>query len=159
MALRRFAHVGGRLSGRIGALAAAALALGGATTEAQSRTRDETAAESRAKPAKTSPGPILAVVSLAKQRIWIHGSGGLMAQSAVSTGMAGHRTPTGMFTVVQKSRFHKSNIYSNAPMPYMQRITWSGVALHAGVVPGYPASHGCIRLPHQFAVELWGMTR
>ena len=68
------------------------------------------------------------------------------------------RTPTGVFSVIQKNRYHRSNIYSGAPMPFMQRITWSGVALHAGVLPGYPASHGCIRLTHQFASELWGMT-
>ena len=64
-----------------------------------------------------------------------------------------------MFSVIQKNRYHRSNIYSGAPMPYMQRITWSGIALHAGVIPGYPASHGCIRLPSHFAVELWGMTK
>jgi L,D-transpeptidase catalytic domain len=127
-------------------LAAVALVLPLPTAEAQAR---------RPGP----PGPILAVVSLAKQRIWVYGSAGLIAQSAVSTGMQGHRTPTGVFSIVQKSRFHRSNIYSDAPMPYMQRITWSGIALHAGVVPGHPASHGCIRLPHQFAVELWGLTR
>lgn len=117
------------------------------------RSTDQTTAS------KAAPGPILAVVSLAKQRIWVYGSAGLIAQSAVSTGTTGFRTPTGVFSVVQKSRFHRSNIYSDAPMPYMQRLTWSGIALHAGVVPGYPASHGCIRLPHQFAVELWSMTK
>ncbi len=105
------------------------------------------------------PGPILAVVSLARQRMWVYGQAGLIAQSEVSTGTASHPTPSGVFSIVQKNRFHRSNIYSAAPMPYMQRITWSGIALHAGVVPGYPASHGCIRLPNQFAVELWGMTR
>jgi len=98
-------------------------------------------------------------VSLARQRISIYGKDGLLAQSAVSTGQPGFRTPTGVFSVIQKNRYHRSNIYSGAPMPYMQRITWSGVALHAGVVPGYPASHGCIRLPSHFAVELWGMTK
>ena len=114
----------------------------------------------RKKPAlKAATGPVLAVVSLARQRIWVYDATGLIAQSAVSTGQAGHTTPTGVFSVVQKKRFHRSNIYSAAPMPYMQRITWSGIALHAGVVPSYPASHGCIRLPQQFAVELWGITR
>jgi len=73
--------------------------------------------------------------------------------------MPGHPTPMGVFSVIQKQRWHHSNLYSNAPMPYMQRITWSGVALHAGVVPGHPASHGCIRLPERFAVRLWGMTK
>ena len=106
------------------------------------------------------PQPVhLIVISIAKQRISIYGSGGLLAQSAISSGQAGHRTPTGVFSVIQKNRFHRSNIYSGAPMPYMQRITWSGIALHAGVIPGYPASHGCIRLPHHFAAELWGMTK
>jgi hypothetical protein len=115
-------------------------------------TRDKAAA-------KPAPGPLIAVVSLARQRISIYGSEGLLAQSAISSGQAGHRTPTGVFSVIQKNRFHRSNIYSGAPMPYMQRITWSGIALHAGVIPGYPASHGCIRLPHHFAAELWGMTK
>jgi hypothetical protein len=117
----------------------------------------DTATDAKKKP--TDPGPVLAVVSLAKQRIWIYGSTGLIAQSPVSTGKPGHRTPAGLFSVVQKRKFHRSNIYWNAPMPYMQRITWSGVTLHAGPVPGYPASHGCIRLPHHFAVKLWGMTK
>jgi hypothetical protein len=77
----------------------------------------------------------------------------------VSTGMRGHPTPVGVFTVIQKDRYHRSNIYSAAPMPYMQRITWSGVAIHQGVLPGYPASHGCIRTSTDFAVRLWGITK
>ena len=112
-----------------------------------------------AKKKLTDPGPVLAVVSLAKQRIWVYGGTGLIAQSPVSTGKPGYRTPAGVFSVVQKRKFHRSNIYWNAPMPYMQRITWSGVTLHAGPVPGYPDSHGCIRLPNQFAVKLWHMTK
>jgi hypothetical protein len=111
------------------------------------------------KKVKRAWGPLLAVVSLRKQRISIYGSEGLITQSAVSTGQPGFPTPTGVFSVIAKSRYHRSNIYSGAPMPFMQRITWSGVALHAGVVPGYPASHGCIRLPAGFATELWGMTK
>jgi hypothetical protein len=137
-------------------LAAATL---GAMAPADAQTGGYRSAD-RKKPAqRVATGPVLAVVSLARQRIWVHDATGLIAQSAVSTGQAGHATPTGVFSVVQKKRFHRSNIYSAAPMPYMQRITWSGIALHAGVVPGYPASHGCIRLPQQFAVELWGITR
>ncbi len=77
----------------------------------------------------------------------------------MSSGTPGFPTPIGVFSVIQKNRYHRSNIYSGAPMPYMQRITWSGVAMHEGVLPGYPASHGCIRLTHKFASELWGMTR
>src|SRR6202008_594078 len=106
-----------------------------------------------------APGPVVAVVSLARQRISIYGSDGLIAQSAVSTGQAGFRTPAGLYSVIQKNRWHRSNIYSGAPMPFMQRITWSGIALHAGVIPGYPASHGCIRLPAAFAERLWAMTK
>ena len=73
--------------------------------------------------------------------------------------MPGHSTPMGVFSVIQKDRYHHSNIYSGAPMPYMQRITWGGVALHAGVLPGYPASHGCIRMPTGFAIKMWGWTK
>ena len=73
--------------------------------------------------------------------------------------MKGHSTPMGVFSVIQKHKMHRSNIYSDAPMPYMQRITWSGVAMHAGVLPGYPASHGCIRMPMAFAVKMWNWTR
>src|SRR5262249_30279816 len=79
-----------------------------------------------------------------------------IATAPVSTGMPGHPTPMGVFSVIQKDRYHHSNIYSNAPMPFMQRITWSGVAMHEGVVPGHPASRGCIRLPHEFAMRLGG---
>ncbi len=99
------------------------------------------------------------MVSLSKQQLLLYGDTGILFQSPVSTGMAGHRTPPGVFSILQRSRHHRSNIYSNAPMPYMQRLTWSGIALHGGVVPGYPASKGCIRLPHHLASELWGMTK
>ena len=104
-------------------------------------------------------GPIVAIVSLADQRIHVYGGDSLLAQSRVSTGTRGYRTPTGVFSVIQKRRYHESNIYSGAPMPWMQRITWSGIALHGGVVPGYPASHGCIRLTYDFAPRMWEMTR
>ena len=86
-------------------------------------------------------------------------SNGVFAEAPVSTGMAGHSTPMGAFSVIQKQKMHHSNIYSGAPMPFMQRITWSGVAMHAGVLPGYPASHGCIRMPMAFAVKMYGWTR
>jgi hypothetical protein len=105
------------------------------------------------------PGPVQIVVSIAEQRIAVYANGALFAQSAVSTGKKGHSTPTGVFSVLEKQRHHRSNIYSNAPMPYMQRLTWSGIALHAGQLPGYPASHGCIRLSEEFAQVLWATTR
>ncbi len=85
--------------------------------------------------------------------------GQLIARSVVSTGIPRHPTPLGIFSVISKQRWHRSNIYSDAPMPYMQRITWSGIALHAGVLPGYPASHGCIRLTNSFAIRLWHLTK
>ncbi|RYD64959.1 MAG: L,D-transpeptidase, partial [Sphingomonadales bacterium] len=78
--------------------------------------------------------------------------------STVSTGKPGHRTPLGVFTILQKAKRHRSNKYSNAPMPYMQRLTWTGIAIHGGALPGYPASHGCIRLPHSFAPLLFDET-
>ncbi|MBR0776083.1 L,D-transpeptidase [Bradyrhizobium diazoefficiens] len=104
-------------------------------------------------------GPLVIVVSIDRQKVTIYDSNGAFAESPVSTGMKGHSTPMGVFSVIQKHKYHHSNIYSGAPMPYMQRITWSGVAMHAGVLPGYPASHGCIRMPMAFAVKMWNWTR
>ena len=111
--------------------------------------------ETSAKP----QGPLIIAVSIDQQKVRIYDANGLFAESPVSTGMKGHSTPMGVFSVIQKHKMHRSNIYSNAPMPYMQRITWSGVAMHAGVLPGYPASHGCIRMPMAFAVKMWNWTR
>jgi hypothetical protein len=106
-----------------------------------------------------SKGPLQIVVSIADQRVSLFDDGTLIARSSVSTGVQGHPTPLGVFSVIEKRRWHRSNIYSAAPMPYMQRITWSGIALHAGVVPGHPASHGCIRLKKDFAARLWHLTK
>jgi lipoprotein-anchoring transpeptidase ErfK/SrfK len=111
--------------------------------------------ETNAKP----QGPLIIAVSIEQQKVRVYDANGLFAESPVSTGMKGHSTPMGVFSVIQKHKLHHSNIYSNAPMPYMQRITWSGVAMHAGVLPGYPASHGCIRMPMAFAVKMWNWTR
>jgi hypothetical protein len=104
-------------------------------------------------------GPLHIIVSTAKQRVTVYANGTLVGRAPVSTGMPDHPTPMGIFTVISKSRWHVSNIYSGAPMPYMQRITWSGIALHAGKLPGYPASHGCIRLPEHFATRLWALSK
>ena len=103
--------------------------------------------------------PLQIIISIADQRVSLFDNGALIARSSVSTGTQGHPTPLGVFSVISKQRWHRSNIYSAAPMPYMQRITWSGIALHAGVVPGYPASHGCIRLKNDFAIRLWHLTK
>jgi hypothetical protein len=104
-------------------------------------------------------GPLQIVVNMGAQKVTLYSNGVRVAQGAVSTGVPGHPTPTGVFSIIEKDRYHHSNLYSGAPMPFMQRITWSGVALHEGVVPGHPASHGCIRMVHDFAQKLWPITK
>jgi hypothetical protein len=104
-------------------------------------------------------GPLQIVVSIGAQRVTLYSNGQRVAHGPVSTGTASHPTPTGVFSVIEKDRHHRSNLYGGAPMPFMQRITWSGVALHEGVLPGYPASHGCIRLARDFAQKLWPTTK
>jgi lipoprotein-anchoring transpeptidase ErfK/SrfK len=113
----------------------------------------------KAPPVPPTTGPLLLTVSLAKQQMTLYDQGVAIATTPISTGTPSFPTPTGVFSVIQKQWFHRSNLYSAAPMPFMQRLTWSGVALHAGELPGYPASHGCIRLPEDFAVRLWGTTQ
>jgi hypothetical protein len=103
-------------------------------------------------------GPVLLVVSLSTQRAVVYRNGVPIGISTASTGRPGYETPTGVFVILQKHVEHYSNIYDSAPMPYMQRLTWGGVALHAGNLPGYPASHGCIRLPSEFARLLYEIT-
>ena len=121
------------------------------------KAQPQDAAKGAAKDA--AKGPLLIVISIADQRISLYDNGALIARSSVSTGVKNYPTPVGVFSVISKSRWHRSNIYSGAPMPYMQRITWSGIALHAGDLPGYPASHGCIRLTNDFAIRLWHLTK
>lgn len=103
-------------------------------------------------------GPMAIVVSLDEQRAYVYRNGLLVAVSTVSTGKPGHETPTGVFTILQKDKDHHSSLYNNAPMPYQQRLTWGGVALHAGGLPGYPESHGCVHLPTAFAQKLFDAT-
>jgi hypothetical protein len=100
-------------------------------------------------------GPILVYVDLGRQRATVYRNGVRIAVTTISSGKTGHDTPTGVFTILQKNKDHRSSTYDNAPMPYMQRLTWKGVALHAGNLPGYPASHGCVRLPLEFAKILF----
>lgn len=103
--------------------------------------------------------PVMAIVSLKEQRVTIYDAEGPILRSSVSTGQTGYETPVGIYSVLQKEAEHYSNRYDDASMPFMQRITWSGVALHAGALPGHPASHGCIRLPYEFAEHLFDMTK
>ncbi|HLH88038.1 MAG TPA: L,D-transpeptidase family protein [Xanthobacteraceae bacterium] len=144
-----------------GGVAAAALLTASTASAVDDAHKKPAHAKREAKKKEPPPKPLqapLIEVSIANQRLTLYDKGEVIAHAPVSTGMAGHRTPTGVFSVLEKEVFHRSNIYSGAPMPYMQRITWSGVALHAGVLPGYPASHGCIRMPPAFAIKLFHMT-
>ena len=103
-------------------------------------------------------GPVAIIVSLPEQRVYVYRNGVEIAVSTCSTGKPGHETPTGVFTILQKDKNHHSSTYNNAPMPNMNRLTWGGIALHAGNLPGYPASHGCVRLPMDFSAKLFGIT-
>src|SRR3954451_12070118 len=103
--------------------------------------------------------PIMAVVSLRNQQITVYDANGWILRAPVSSGQKGRETPAGIFSIIQKQAEHYSNLYDDAYMPHMQRITWSGIALHGGALPGYPASHGCVRLPFEFAARLFDATR
>jgi lipoprotein-anchoring transpeptidase ErfK/SrfK len=108
---------------------------------------------------KISPaGPVVVLVSLPLQTASVYRNGILIGRSSVSTGAKGHETPAGVFTILEKNQTHYSRTYDNAPMPNMQRLTWSGVAMHSGNLPGHAASHGCIRMPYDFSTLLYGIT-
>ncbi len=104
-------------------------------------------------------GPLQIIISVDQQKLHLYSGGTHVADAPIATGVPEHPTPLGIFNIIQKQREHRSNIYSNAPMPFMERITWSGVALHEGYNLGHPASHGCIRMSHEFAVRLWSLTK
>ena len=109
-------------------------------------------------PERSPEGPLAVLVSLPKQWAVVYRGGVEIAAATCSTGRPGHRTPAGVFVILEKDKTHHSSKYDNAPMPFMERLTWNGVALHAGNLPGYPASHGCVRLPLEFAKRLFGIT-
>jgi hypothetical protein len=134
---------------------AAVIATGGAAGAAPGHQQEWSASvDSR------SPGePIMAIVSLQRQQITIYDTKGWILRAPVSTGQKGRETPAGIFSVLEKEAEHYSNLYDDAFMPHMQRLTWSGIALHGGVLPGHPASHGCIRLPFEFAGRLFDVTK
>src|SRR5690606_34916426 len=129
---------------------------------------DDRRSERRAKPqqqsrveqpkALASEGPLLMLVSLNQQRMYVYDSHGLVVQTRVSSGRSGHETPVGIYSILEKKVDHTSNIYLDAKMPHMQRLTMTGIALHGGVIPGYPASGGCVRLPYDFARRFFNMT-
>ena len=109
-------------------------------------------------PEASLSGEIVMLVSLPTQEIHVYRGGTRIGRSSISSGKAGNDTPVGAFPILQKRKVHFSSLYDDAPMPFMQRLTWDGIALHAGKNPGYPASHGCIRLPREFAEHLFGVT-
>ena len=148
--LRRYASV----FGAVGLAASAAVASIGSADAAGERggKREQTG------PPRRPGAPMLAVVALAEQRVTIYDAEGKILQAPVSTGAASLETPAGVYSVVQKKAEHHSNIYEDGSMPFMQRITWTGIALHGGVLPGHPASHGCVRMPMEFAQKLFGLT-
>ena len=110
------------------------------------------------KPELAPSGPLMVLVSIPQQVMNVYRNGILIGRSTVSTGSKGHATPGGVFTILEKKRAHYSKKYDNAPMPNMQRLTWTGIAMHSGNLPGYPASHGCIRLPYDFSQLLFATT-
>src|SRR6058998_185495 len=109
-------------------------------------------------PERAPEGPLLIIASITEQLAYVYRNGIRIARSSVSTGRLGHPTPTGVFTILEKEVHHTSSIYKGAEMPYMERVTWGGIALHAGDLPGYPDSHGCVRLPLEFSKLLFGVT-
>lgn len=111
------------------------------------------------KPELSPRGPVVALVSIPQQVMHVYRNGVLIGRTSVSTGAKGHATPAGVFTILEKRKRHYSSTYNNAPMPNMQRLTWRGVAMHSGKLPGYPASHGCIRMPYDFSELLFGITQ
>jgi hypothetical protein len=110
------------------------------------------------KPQLSPSGPLMVLVSIPQQTMHVYRNGILIGRSTVSTGSKGHATPGGVFTILEKKETHRSKKYDNAPMPNMQRLTWTGIAMHSGNLPGYPASHGCIRLPYDFSQLLFSAT-
>src|SRR5437588_4739611 len=143
-------------SARLALAALAALIAAGDHADAIER-RGERAVESIEQ--RTAGEPIMAIVSLQSQRITVYDANGWILRAPVSSGQRGRETPAGIFSVIQKEAEHYSNLYDDAFMPHMQRITWSGIALHGGPLPGYPASHGCVRMPLGFAERLFDLTK
>lgn len=157
-----------RAHSRFAQLIAVALLLGSQAAEASTATQDSSPAVGESLPLE--PGryvwrdvdpaaePVTIVVSIGSQLLFAFRGSSLIAVSTVSTGQPGYDTPTGSFAILQKEVDHRSNLYDDAPMPFMQRLTWDGVALHAGKITGRPESHGCIRLPAAFARKLYAAT-
>jgi L,D-transpeptidase catalytic domain len=144
---------------RANMLCAGLAALLGATTGPALAENSRTAKLEETVQSRPAGTPVLAVVSLSRQRVTVYDADGWIMRAPVSTGKTGFETPAGIYSILQKKVEHHSNLYDDASMPFMQRITWSGIALHAGPLPGVPASHGCVRMPPDFAEQLFGVTK
>src|SRR5262249_37870968 len=140
------------------ALATALVTLAGDQAGGRSSREREARGDANVR-SRAAGGPVMAIVALGEQRVTIYDADGRILRAPVSTGQTGYETPAGIYSVIQKEAEHYSNLYDDASMPFMQRITWSGIALHAGVLPGHPASHGCIRMPYAFAEHLFELTK
>src|SRR5262245_54942529 len=152
--MQQFVKRVGVVSTRITLLALMVLAL---SAPAQAKSREARDTDDFSRP--VSGPPVMAIVALSEQHVTIYDAEGKLLRAPVSTGQSGYETPAGIYSILEKNREHYSNLYDDASMPFMQRITWSGIALHAGQLPGYPASHGCIRMPYEFARHLYDMTK
>ncbi len=141
-----------------GSVCLALLLLGAVAAVAQDPGASLKPGEFRWNPERSPSGPVVVIVSLVEQKAYVYRNGIEIAMTTVSTGKPGHETPTGVFTILQKDKDHHSSTYNNASMPYQERLTWDGVALHAGGLPGYPESHGCVHLPYDFSKLLFGIT-
>ncbi|WOJ88133.1 L,D-transpeptidase family protein [Methylocapsa polymorpha] len=144
---------------RQGAIAGLAALLATGVADPASAMRHRGGEQAEAAAPRPAGEPLMAIVSLSNQRITIYDADGWILRAPVSSGQSGYETPAGVYSVLQKEAEHYSNLYDDASMPFMQRITWSGIALHAGLLPGYPASHGCVRMPYDFAERLFDMTK
>jgi L,D-transpeptidase catalytic domain len=140
-------------------VATVALTAAIATTPADAANRSGSARPTEATAPRNADEPVMAIVSIKSQQVTVYDADGWILRAPVSSGTTGRETPAGVFSVVQKDKDHHSNLYDDAWMPNMQRITWSGIALHGGPLPGYAASHGCVRLPYDFAEKLFDKTR
>ncbi len=109
-------------------------------------------------PEVSPQGPLMILISIPEQQMHVYRNGIMIGRSSISSGSKGHETPGGVFSILEKKKTHHSKKYQNAPMPNMQRLTWSGIAMHSGQLPGYAASHGCVRLPYDFSQLLFGIT-
>jgi hypothetical protein len=142
----------------LGIVASLALQLGPGLVETADALRRRESEEVEVVVRRPAREPLMAIVSLGKQRVTIYDAEGSILHARISSGRRGYETPVGIYSILQKEEEHYSNLYDDAEMPFMQRLTWSGIALHAGALPGYPASHGCIRIPYDFAQQLYDLT-